>query len=96
MPLQIATQWDGLAHAGYDGAFYNDMPINQVTAHGGAARNSIAALSQSLITRGVLVDLVSYKQAGAAGHLPAGYAITAADIDGCLAAQKVRPKAATR
>jgi kynurenine formamidase len=89
MPLQIATQWDGLAHAGYDGAFYNDMPINQVTAHGGAARNSIAALSQSLITRGVLVDLVSYKRAGAAGHLPPGYAITAADIDGCLAAQKV-------
>jgi kynurenine formamidase len=92
MPLQIATQWDGLAHAGYDGMFYNGVPIDQVTAHSGAARNSIAALSQTLITRGVLLDLVSYKKADDAGHLAPAYAITASDIDGCLAAQKVTPK----
>jgi len=25
MPLQCATQWDSLAHIGYDGRFYNDV-----------------------------------------------------------------------
>ncbi|HKD65346.1 MAG TPA: cyclase family protein [Candidatus Binataceae bacterium] len=91
MPLQIATQWDGLAHAGYDGMFYNGVPINRVTAHGGAARNSISALSQTLITRGVLLDLVSHQKAEL-GHLAPGYAISCADIDSCLAAQKVTPQ----
>ncbi len=89
MPLQIATQWDGLAHAGCDGAFYNGVPFSDVTAHAGAARNSISELAQTLITRGVLLDLVAYKGAGARGYLDPGYGITAADIEGCLAAQNV-------
>jgi kynurenine formamidase len=87
MPLQIATQWDGLCHGGYDGMFYNGVPISQVSSNLGAAKNSIAQLSQSLITRGVLIDMVAYKQAGATGYVPPGYGITPADIDGCLAAQ---------
>ncbi len=92
MPLQIATQWDGLAHLGYDGMFYNGVPIDQLTAHRGAARNAISALSETLITRGVLLDLVKYKGADAQGHLAPRYAISCADLDGCLAAQKVTPR----
>jgi kynurenine formamidase len=92
MPLQIATQWDGLAHAGYDGAFYNGVPFAEVTSHAGAARNSISELSQTLITRGVLLDMVSYRQAGARGHLEPGDGITGEDIERCLAAQKVTPE----
>ena len=90
MPLQIATQWDGLAHAGCDGAFYNGVPIGAVSSHMGASRNSISELSQTLITRGVLLDMVAYKQAGAHGYVDPGYGITADDIDGCLAAQRVK------
>jgi kynurenine formamidase len=37
----------------------------------------------------VLLDVVAYKDA-AAGYLPPGYAITAADIEGCLASEKVK------
>lgn len=90
MPLQIATQWDGLAHAGYDGTFYNGVPLGQVTAHAGAARNAIAELSQSLITRGVLIDMVAHQDAEAAGYLKPGYGITGDDLEACVAAQKVK------
>ena len=38
MYLQGSTQWDSLAHVGYDGKFYNDADTSTVTAHGGAAR----------------------------------------------------------
>ena len=32
MPLQCATQWDGLTHVGYDGFLYNGAPASSVTA----------------------------------------------------------------
>ena len=40
MPLQCATQWDSLAHVGYDSRAYNDVPYSAVTAVQGATRNS--------------------------------------------------------
>ncbi len=40
MPLQCATQWDGLAHVFYDDRCYNDVPASTITARG-AARLSI-------------------------------------------------------
>ena len=69
MPLQVSTQWDSLAHVGYDNCFYNGVETKYVTAHAGAAKNSIAAMAESLTTRGVLLDLVRYKNAEAKGYL---------------------------
>jgi kynurenine formamidase len=90
MPLQGSTQWDSLAHVGYDGCFYNGVEAKNVTAHAGAARNSISSLAESLSTRGVLLDLVRLKGAEAKGHLEPGYAITAADLDACAKAENVK------
>src|SRR5260370_219441 len=90
MPLQGSTQWDSLAHVGYDGCFYNGVEAKNVTAHAGAARNSISSLAESLSTRGVLLDLVRFKWAEAKGHLDPGYAITAADLDACAKAANIK------
>ncbi len=68
MPLQVSTQWDSLAHVGYDNCFYNGVETKYVTAHAGAAKNSIAMMAESLTTRGVLLDLVRYKNADAKGY----------------------------
>ena len=78
MPLQSGTQWDGLAHVGYDGFFYNNVPVGSVTALGGASRNAIDRTLPGMVGRGVLLDV-----ARLAGEpwLPAGHAITPADLD---------------
>ena len=89
MPLQGSTQWDSLAHVGYDGHFYNGVELNAVTAHAGAARNSISNLAKTLTTRGVLLDMVRYKKAESKGHLEQGYAITIEDLEGCAKAEGV-------
>jgi len=45
LPLQCATQWDGLAHIGYDKQLYNGVPTSAVTAAAGAERNSFHSLA---------------------------------------------------
>lgn len=61
MPLQCATQWDALAHAGYDGKLYNDRPASAITAFG-AARNGIEKLAaRGVLSRGVLLDVARLK-----------------------------------
>ena len=92
MYLQGSTQWDSLAHVGYDGKYYNDVPASAITAHGGASKNDIGKLYQSFVTRGVLLDMVRYKGCEADGHLPADYPITVEDLDGCCQAQNVEVK----
>jgi kynurenine formamidase len=56
MGLQAATQWDSLAHVGYDGSFYNNAPSTTVGSTG-ATRNSFAKCVERLISRGVLLDI---------------------------------------
>ncbi len=56
MPLQCATQWDGLAHVFYDEICYNNIPSSVITARG-AQRLSIEALRRNVIGRGVLLDI---------------------------------------
>ncbi len=92
MPLQGSTQWDGLSHVGYGGSYYNGVPYTAITTERGATKNSIFRLGESLTTRGVLVDMVRYKNAEEKGHLEPEYAITVEDLDGCLAMEKVEVK----
>jgi kynurenine formamidase len=85
MPMQVATQWDGLAHVGYDGAFYNGVPAASVTA-GGASRNSISATSPGAVGAAVLLDI-----AGLVGEpwLEGGRPITPSELDAAANRQGV-------
>src|SRR5579872_5768128 len=60
MPLQCATHWDALAHVSYGGTLYNGYPAGAVTS-AGASRLGIH-LVDSLISRGVLLDVARAKQ----------------------------------
>jgi kynurenine formamidase len=75
--LQSATQWDSLAHVGYDGLFYNNVPASAVNNILGATRNSFAQAGQNLISRGVLLDIARLH---GIDRLPDSYAISASDL----------------
>lgn len=64
MPLQCGTQWDGLAHVGYDGVFYNNVPMTAVTTRRGATRLPFGKGIDRLISRGVLLDIPRLKGVG--------------------------------
>jgi kynurenine formamidase len=79
MPLQCATQWDGLAHAGYDGMFYNGVPAETVTAGRGSKLLSIDKIAERGVAgRGVLLDVARIR---GLDRLEAGEPITPADLD---------------
>jgi len=86
MPLQCVTQWDSLAHVFDSGKMWNGYDAALVTS-GGAAKNSIDKTKDKIVGRGVLLDVARHKGVPA---LPAGYAITVADLEATEAAQKVR------
>ncbi|MCW2539988.1 MAG: cyclase family protein [Frankiales bacterium] len=86
MPLQCATQWDSLAHVGYDEALYNGVPGSAVTASKGAIKNSFDKVVNRLITRGVLLDIAGLK---GVDRLARSEEITADDLDAAAARQGV-------
>jgi kynurenine formamidase len=86
MPLQGSTQWDGLAHCGFDDALYNGFWIGKVEAYAGATRCSIHHLRETMIGRGVLLDLARRR---GVERLAPGHAITADELDDCAEAQNV-------
>lgn len=69
---------DGLQHVAHDGSFYNGMPIDSLGADG-AARLGIQHIgARGIFTRGVLIDLPKFF---GVDYLPAGTAISAADLE---------------
>jgi len=87
MGLQAATQWDSLAHVGYDGLFYNNVPQRAVNSMFGATRNSFAKAVGHLISRGVLLDIARLK---GVDRLDDSYEITSADLVAAEERQGVR------
>jgi Predicted metal-dependent hydrolase len=87
MGLQASTQWDGLAHVGYDGYFYNGMPAGALNNFQGASRNDIAQVATKLVSRGVLLDIAGLKGVEV---LPDSYEITTADVEAAQERQGVR------
>ena len=87
MGLQCATQWDSLAHVGYDGFFYNGVPMSAVTTGSGAKRNSIDKTVTSMVSRGVLLDVAAAKDLDV---LPDSYQITSDDLSAAEERQGVR------
>jgi kynurenine formamidase len=86
MPLQGVTQWDSLAHVGYDERFYNDVPVHAVTSLSGATRNAIDNLCPGVVGRGVLVDVARHR---GVEWLEAGEAIEPDELDAALNSQSV-------
>jgi kynurenine formamidase len=86
LPTQCATQWDSLAHIGYDGSFYNGRPYSIVTATDGASANSIDRVASRLAGRGVLLDIAGLKGVPSLGP---SEEITADDLDAACERQGV-------
>lgn len=60
MPLQAASQWDGLSHVFYDDKLYNGFPSTELTPHG-ARRCSIDKQAKGITGRGVLLDVARHR-----------------------------------
>lgn len=83
MPLQCATQWDALSHVFDREKMWNGYSAAEVTS-GGARKNGIEKTRDRMVGRGVLLDVARFK---GVDSLDPGYAITEADLDGCIAKQ---------
>lgn len=90
MPLQAGTQWDALAHIGYDGEIYNGYPATSMTAVDGATRNSFDRVVDRIVGRGVLLDIARLRGVDV---MEAGDEITPDDLDRAARTQgvEVRP-----
>lgn len=84
--LQGSTQWDGLAHVQSEDTLFNGWWAGNVTALGGAAVMDIAALRESFVGRGVLIDVARLL---GVESLEPGQVVTPAMLDRALAAQGV-------
>lgn len=88
MPLQSVTQWDGLAHAGYDGMFYNGVPASSVTTMGGSSVLSIHQLAEKGVAgRGVLLDIAALQ---GVDRLANGHAVHPDELDAAEKRQGVK------
>jgi kynurenine formamidase len=85
MPLQCATQWDGLAHVFYDDHCYNGVPASSITARG-AQRLGIDKLERAVIGRGVLLDIARLREVEC---LPSDHGVGPADLDAAVERQGV-------
>jgi kynurenine formamidase len=85
MPLQAASQWDGLAHVFYDDVMYNGFPASDVSPHG-AKHCSIDKMAKGIAGRGVLLDIARLR---GVEWLEAGDVITPDDLDAAAQRQGV-------
>jgi kynurenine formamidase len=85
MPLQAASQWDGLAHVFYDDQMYNGFPASDVGPKG-AMHCSIDKMAKGIAGRGVLLDIARLK---GVEWMQAGEVITPEDLDAAADAQGV-------
>ncbi len=88
MPLQCSTQWDGLGHIFDHGMAWNGRRAGDVVTSEGDLVTGIEHAAAAIVGRGVLLDVGRHLQP-TTGELPDGYAITAADLDSCIAAQGI-------
>ncbi|WP_324013716.1 cyclase family protein [Microbacterium sp. JZ37] len=86
MPLQCSTQWDGLGHIFDRGFAWNGRRAGDVVTSDGDLVTGIEHTADRLVSRGVLLDLGAFLRPET-GELEDGYAITAVELDACIAAQ---------
>ncbi|WP_440708670.1 cyclase family protein [Herbiconiux sp. YIM B11900] len=86
MPLQCSTQWDGLGHIFDHGRAWNGRAAGDVVTSEGDLVTGIEHAASAIVSRGVLLDVGRFLEPGS-GELADGYAITVADLEGCIIAQ---------
>ncbi|MEZ5598961.1 MAG: cyclase family protein [Pseudomonadales bacterium] len=90
MPSQCATQWDSLAHFGYEGKYYNNVPNTVVTPQG-ASRLGIEQVARAgVASRGVLLDIARLR---GVERLAVEDRVMPEDLDAAEARQGVRVEA---
>ncbi|WP_157269012.1 cyclase family protein [Azohydromonas aeria] len=82
---QVGTQLDGLGHVGIGDLYYNGNDRREFVRRNGLQRLGIEHAGP-FVTRGVMIDVAAYK---GVQRLPPGYEVTAADLQGALARQKL-------
>ncbi|MGX1932014.1 cyclase family protein [Microbacterium resistens] len=85
IPSHTSTHMDALCHVYADGKTYNGFPAEGMTPYLGADKCDITQVG-GIAGRGVLIDVAASK---GEDPLPAGYVITAADLQQALEAQGV-------
>jgi kynurenine formamidase len=83
---QVGTQFDMFSHQGIDGLLYNCIKSDEIATRTGFTRLGVEKIG-TLFTRGVLIDVAALK---GVDMLPAGYEITAEDVQAALQRQGVR------
>lgn len=73
----VGTHMDALAHVSYQGRLHGGVAVSDAMENGRYITHGADTLPATL-TRGVLLDVA---RAHGADHLPAGYGITAEDLD---------------
>lgn len=76
MPLQSGTQWDAPGHVVFEDTIYNGFGAEWVSSKG-ALRGSVSNARQSMVGRGVLIDL---PRALGVDWLEKGHAITGEEL----------------
>jgi len=79
MPLQCATQWDGLGHIFDHGTAYNGRAAAEVVTSEGDLVTGIETVADLIAGRGVLLDVG--RALGEDGELPDGFAITTEHLE---------------
>lgn len=82
---QVGTQFDGLAHVGINGRFFNCNEAKDIVRAEGMTRLGVENVGV-FFTRGVLIDVAGYK---GVTRLEIGYEITVVDLKGALAKEGV-------
>lgn len=80
------THLDSLCHVSYKGLLYNGVPVSTVTTTGASCLD-VTAYANGIVTRGVLIDVPSYRDVK---WLEPGEAITAKEIEAIEKHQGVR------
>ncbi|BDV31961.1 cyclase family protein [Microbacterium terricola] len=88
MPLQCSTQWDGHGHIFDHGFAWNGRRAGDVVTSEGDLVTGIEHAASIVVSRGVLLDVARHLAPDTA-ELPDGYAISAAELDACAAAEDV-------
>ena len=86
---QVGTQFDALSHISIGDLCYNGLKQGDIITPEGFTKLGVEQVGP-IVTRGVLIDVVAYKQVE---QLPDRYEITADDLKGALGQQKteIRP-----
>jgi kynurenine formamidase len=82
---QVGTQFDGFAHVGIGGSFYNCFKLQDIGTSSGMTELGMENVG-TLITRGVLIDVAAAKGVDV---LPETYVITPEDLQQALARQNI-------